>query len=240
MELKNFDKLVQSVTSNILEKLELKTEYNLHDKSCLLLLPNIGFGMKDYYTYIERQFPGYNFYVGKDKSLSSIQNGDNNQIRLIDLDLGSKEFSSTLDNVDMILILGLKISQMKTLIEADDSEDFNHIILGSLMANKPVTLMLNTNNSMYQKISNVVNDIENMGIHVVNIQNQISVKKTTLQSNELITEDFVTKLGRNGSREIVLHKKQLITPLAKDKLRELKIEVKYVKEDKSWVVIHKN
>ena len=237
MELKNFDKLVQSITSNILEKLELKTENNVYDKSCLIL-PAAGFGMKDYYTYINRQFPGYNQYIGKSKPQSNTQYGNNSPVRFIDIDFDNSDFISTLENVDRIIILGLKISQMKTLIESDDSEDVNHVILGSLMVNKPVTLLLNTNKAMYQKMKTAVKDIKNMGINVVNIQqwgpsNSRTVKSTTIKSNELITEDYVRKLGQNGSKVIVLHKKQLITPLAKDKLRELKIEIKYVKEDKS-------
>lgn len=232
MELKNFDKLVQSVTSNILEKLELKTEFNVNEKSCLVLLPNIGFGMNAYYSYINRQFPGYNLYVGKQKSMSSTQYAENKLMQFIDIDLANEEFTSTLENVERIIILGLKISQMKTLIDANDNDDVNHVILGSLMANKPVTLLLNTNNPMYQKISGVVEEIKKMGIEVVNIQHQLLDENTTIQTNELITEDYVTKLGKTGSKAIVLHQKQLITPLAKDKLRELKIEIKYVKEDK--------
>jgi hypothetical protein len=211
MELKNFDRLVQSITSNILEKLELKTEYYKHDKSCLILVPNIGFGMKDYYTYINTQFPGYNLNVGMDKSLPNIQYGSNSLINYVDIDLKSSDFINVLENVEMIFVLGLKISQMKTLIEVDDSE-------------------------MYRKISNIVNDVMTMGIQVVNIQeteqliNASSIKSTS-NSNELITENYVKDLYKNGSKVIVLNTKQLVTPLAKDKLRELKIEVKYVKED---------
>ena len=236
MELKNFDRLVQSITSNILEKLELKTEYYKHDKSCLILVPNIGFGMKDYYTYINTQFPGYNLNVGMDKSLPNIQYGSNSLINYVDIDLKSSDFINVLENVEMIFVLGLKISQMKTLIEVDDSDVVNHVILGSLMANKKVTMMLNTNNEMYRKISNIVNDVMTMGIQVVNIQeteqliNASSIKSTS-NSNELITENYVKDLYKNGSKVIVLNTKQLVTPLAKDKLRELKIEVKYVKED---------
>lgn len=232
MELKNFDRLVQSITSSILEKLELKPEHSKNDKSCLILLPNIGFGMKDYYAYISSEFPGYNLYVGKDNSSSNTQYGSNNLIKYVDIDLKSNDFIDILDNVELIFVIGLKISQMKALIHVDDTDVVNHVILGSLMVNKKVTMILNSNNEMHQKISHILNDIASMGIEVVNIQKQVqSNNKTSIQANELITEDYVKDLYKNGSRVIVMSKKQLITPLAKDKLRELKIEVKYVKED---------
>ncbi len=232
MELKNFDRLVQSITSSILEKLELKTEHKTHDKSCLILVPNTGFGMNDYYTYINTQFPDYNLYVGKGKSLSNIQYGSDNLIKYVDIDLKCSDFTNALESAEMIIVLGLKISEMKSLALVDDSDVVNHVILGSLMSNKKVTIILNTNNDMYQRISNTVSDVKNMGIDVVNIQDSVqSNTEPTIQTNELITEDYVKDLHKNGTKVIVLNKKQLVTPLAKDKLRELKIEVKYVKED---------
>jgi len=232
MELKNFDKLVQSITSNILEKFELKPENQTYDKSCLLLVPNLGFGMKDYYSFIKKELPGYNFYLGKDKNLSNSKYGANNSIGLIDIDLRDETFNATLDQIERVIVIGLKISQMKELIETNDCDEINHIILGTLMVNKPVTLLLNTNQSMYKKIHKTIGELRAMGIHVMNIQHNSNDRKISLDKNKLITEDYVIKLSKQGSKVIVLHKKQLVTPLAKDKLRELKIEIKYVEEDK--------
>ena len=48
----------------------------------------------------------------------------------------------------------------------------------------------------------------------------------------LITEDYVVSIKENGLKVLVLNKKQLITPLAKDKLREYKIKTEYIEEDK--------
>lgn len=232
MELKNFDRLVQSITSNILTKLEVKSNNITHDKSCLILVPNIGFGMRDYYSYINKEYPKYNMYVGKDKSLPNVQYGSDNPIHFVDIDLKCSDFITAAENAEIVFIIGLKVSQMKSLVQVDDSEEVNHVILGSLMANKNVKMILNTNTEMYSKISKTVNDMKQMGIDVVNIQNtKKSITNTSIKTNDLITEDYVKDLFRNGSRTIVLNHKQLITPLAKDKLRELRIEVKYVKED---------
>lgn len=233
MELKNFDKLVQSITSNILEKFELKTTNHIYEKSCLILVPKIGFGMKNYYTFIKSELPEYNLYLGKDKNLSDSLYSVTNNINLINIDFEDDTFVSTLDKVERIVVVGLKISQMNELIEAKDDDYINHLILGAHMANKHVTILLNTNQIMYKKIYKIISELRAMGIHVMNIQHKRTGKqKAPLEKNTLITEDFVTKLGKQGSKVIVLHKKQLVTPLAKDKLRELKIEIKYVEEDK--------
>ncbi|MBU1141268.1 MAG: hypothetical protein KKG64_01970, partial [Firmicutes bacterium] len=53
-----------------------------------------------------------------------------------------------------------------------------------------------------------------------------------LDKAELITESYVMNLKGSGLKTLVLDKKQLITPLAKDKLRELKIKIEYNEEVK--------
>ena len=118
---------------------------------------------------------------------------------------------------------------MKAITETNDKEDINNIILGSLMANKSINIMINTNGLMFNKIANTINDIRNMGITVTNIQEG---NKATLENVELITESYVMTLKENGSKILVLNKKQLMTPLAKDKLSEYRIKVEYIEEDK--------
>jgi hypothetical protein len=116
---------------------------------------------------------------------------------------------------------------MKSLSKADDLEDVNHIILESVMVNKSVNIMLNTNGLIFNKIVEIVKDLRSYGINVVNIQ-QNALSKI---NNELITESYVLNLRENGLKSVILNKKQIITPLAKDKLRELKINIEYHKEE---------
>ena len=231
MEVTNLDKLVKTVTDNILSKIDFKADSKrLNDKSCLILIPNIAFGFTDYSDYILKEYPGYDLYIGSKEEFSNTQYIENkNNIYYVKYDFHNQMLLNLLDSVETIIILGPKIDQMKALAEADDKEDINSIILGSLMANKTIHIMINTNGLMFNKIANVVNDLRNMGINITNIQqNNVSA----LDNVDLITERYVVSLKQNGSKVLVLNKKQLITPLAKDKLRESKIEIEYIEEDK--------
>ena len=87
---------------------------------------------------------------------------------------------------------------------------------------------VNTNGLIFNKIANIVSDVRNMGIEVTNIQES---NASVLDDVELITESYVAKLKTSGSKIIVLKRKQLITPLAKDKLRESKIKIEYIEEE---------
>lgn len=231
MEVNNFDKLVKTVTDNILNRIDIKIDSKrINDKSCLILIPNIAFGFTDYSEYIMNNYSGYDLYIGSNEEFSAKQyTNNNNNIYYVKYDFQNQMFLNLLDSVENIIVLGLKVSQMKAIVETDDSEDINSIILGSLMANKSINIMINTNGLIFNKIAKTVNEIRNMGINVTNIQqNHVSA----LENIDLITESYVVKIKENGLKVLVLKKNQLITPLAKDKLREYKIKIEYIEEDK--------
>ena len=229
MEVNNLDKIAKAVTTNILEKLEYKEVFKLTDKSCLILIPHIGLGFNEYYNYIIKNYPDYDLYLASNENFFSTHNIEKSNIKYLNFDVKNNEFIQILDAVNTIIIPGPKITQMKALGKTDDLEDINHIILESIMVNKEVKILLNTNSLIFNKIIPTIKEIRGLGINVVNIQpNTLS----TLNNNELITESYVLNLRENGLKSLILNRKQIITPLAKDKLRELKINVEYHKEEK--------
>ncbi|MFK5883105.1 MAG: hypothetical protein QM489_02055 [Candidatus Izemoplasma sp.] len=229
MEKNNFDKLVKVVTDNILEKIELKTSFEINDKTCLILIPNIGIGLKDNFEYVMKNYPDNNFIIGSSEEFSKMTYIENNKnLRLVKFDIKNSSFINLLDEVENIIILGLKMNQLKSLSEANDSEDINHIILSSIMANKSLDVIININEILFNKILDVVQGVRKIGISVTNIKQS---NGKLLENEYLITESFVNNLGRNGLSVLLIDKKQLVTPLAKDKLRELKISIEYNKED---------
>lgn len=228
MDLKNFDKLVQVVTDNIFEKLDFKTNFKISDKSCLILVPNIGLGFKEYLDFIIKNYPNNDLYLGSSEEFSKTYHIENNRnLRFVNYNIKNTEFINLLDTVETIIILGLKINQLKALSETDDHDDINHVIIESLMANKSINIMINTNEFMFNKIADIVYEIRNIGINVTNIQ-QNNLK--ALSDINLITESYVLNLRQNGLKSLVMSRKQLITPLAKDKLREFKINIEYNEE----------
>ena len=230
MEKNNFDSLVKAVTKKLMNELKLKNELKLNEKSCLILIPNKSFGVKEYLDYIIMNYPKYDLYLSSDEDFYEMEEIENNRnLDFIKFDVENNDFINIVDAVEDVIILGLKINQMKALIDIDDKEDINQIILDRLMANKSINIMMNSNGLIFNKITDIVYDLKKMGINVVNIQ-QKDISK--LEKVDLITERYVVNLKEKGLRSLLLDKKQLITPLAKDKLRELKIDIEYKEEDK--------
>lgn len=228
MEVNNLDELKKVVTSKILEKLDYNPEFKLNPKSALIIVPNIGLGYNEYIKYILKHYPDYELYLSSNATFVKTYYNKNNLVKHINFDLKDIDFINILDSIQTIFILGLKINQMKAISMTDDLDDINHIIIESAMINKSVNILLNANALIFNKILKTVKDIRNIGVNVINIQ-QNTLSKENI--DELITESFVLNLRENGLKTLILNNNQIITPLAKDKLRELKIKVEYHKEE---------
>mgnify|MGYP001086381412 CR=1 FL=1 len=289
MEIKNIENLISKVSSNILDQLDLKPTYiNVNPKSCLILVPNMGLGMKEYIQHISNQYQGYDLYLASKDNTTNLK--DFNYVNTIEFNMKNMNFVHILDSVENIIILGMKINQMKSLGNADDEDDINQVILEGLLANKQINVMMNANEHIFNKLKKTFTDLRHIGIYVTNIhQVKVSVldsnkevemkprivaKKEpdrswgvspsiapersymsassqgkdkacsltplkesadviTPSANELITESYVLKLKGRGLKTMILGKRHLITPLAKDKLREYKINIEYKQEAKS-------
>jgi len=225
-----YEKLVNLITANVLRKIDVKVASKIEGKSCLILLPNRCLGIQDYLSYISKTYSGYNIYLGIEDNCSNIDYIEEDiNLNLVKYDLENIEFINLLDQVEIMIVLGLKINQMKAIIETDDSDCVNHIIFSRLMTNKLVNIMINPNDLLLIQIAEMITNLRKLGIQVTNIrQDKISLHDKV----DLITESHVINMKRNGIQTLLLDKNQLITPLAKDKLYEFKIKMKYNQEDK--------
>lgn len=226
MEVGNFDKLVTEITKNILDKSNANYFSKVSDKSCLIIIPNIIFGFQDYVAYINENYNDYSIYFSSDKTL--LDTFKINKDDRINFDMNNSDFLETLDKFEKVIVIGPKLDLLRALIQANDDLDINHIILGRMMANKSVAILINSNINMIHKIGSIIKEIQNMGIDFVNIQNKT---EDVFIDSSLITEKDIIKLKDSGLKFIKLSREQLLTPLAKDKLSEYNIIIKYNEED---------
>ncbi len=230
MEINNFEKLVNAVTTNIIQKIEKNPDMKINTRSCLTIIPNLCLGVKDYLKKIKDSYQDYNLYFAYDESFSSLNDLKNLQNNgFLKYDFSDKTFIKFLDEVEKLVVVGLKIKEMKEISELDDSETISHIILSRLKANKSVEIMIDDENLIFNRISETINKLSQLGIGIITVKEK---KNDVNQKMDLITERYVMDLYKSGVKNLVLNKKQLITPLAKDKLREYKINISYNEEVK--------
>jgi len=238
LEINNLDKLAKMVTDSILEKIDQLPSANQKtasssikkSKSILIILPENTIGFSQYHSYIRKNYSdGPSYLVFNDHFNKTHEKEIKDQYNTINFDLKNPEFLSLLNSAGTLLIVSPKVSQMKAITETNDSEDINHIILNGLMTNQNIVFLINSNATVLAKISSTITLLENMGISIINIQNN---PDKVIDANILITERYVMDMKKQGLKTLLLNKRQVITPLAKDKLSEYKIKVEFIEEAK--------
>lgn len=222
----NIDKLVELITENITKRTVNSFSSNSMGKSILFILPTIVFGFSDYVEYIKTKYKDHNIYfTAEEEVLDSLQINRENRILI---DMKNSSFLASVDQYESVILVGPKLESLKSLANLDDGSDVNHILLGRLMANKPVGILLNANNKVVAKLSKPLVNLRNLGFDVVNVQE----KGTSVILNKpFITESDIMNILDADLKVIKLHKHQRVSPLAKDKLLDHNIIIEYSEED---------
>ncbi|MBN2876473.1 MAG: hypothetical protein JXL85_02360 [Bacilli bacterium] len=222
----NIDKLVELITENITKRTSNSFSSNKMGKSILFILPTIVFGFSDYVEYIKTVYKDYNIYfTAAEEVLDSLQINRENRVLI---DLKNSSFLASIDQFESIILVSPKIDSLKSLSNLEDATDVNHILLGRLMANKPVGILLNVNNKVAAKLSKSLVNLRNIGFDVVNIQEK---GMSIILNKTFITESDIMEILDADLKVIKLHKHQRVSPLARDKLQDNNIVIEYSEED---------
>ena len=222
----NIDKLVELITENITKRTNNSFSSINMGKSILFILPNIVFGFSDYVEYIKTKYKDYNiFFTAEEEVLDSLQINRENRVLV---DMRNSSFLTSINQYENVVLISPKVDSLKSLSNLDDETDINHILLGRLMANKPVGILLNANNKVVAKLSKLIVSLRNLGFEVLNIQEKGT---SVIMNKQFITENDIMKILDSDLKVIKLHKSQRISPLAKDKLLDHNIIIEYSEED---------
>lgn len=222
----NIDKLVEEITNNIQKRSENSFSTNNKGKSILFILPNFVFGFEDFTEYIKKEYKDFNiFFSAEEEILTSLQINNNNKIPL---NSNNNNFLTSVNSYEEVYLLSPKVDILKTLSNLEDKNDINHILIGRLMAGKGVGILLNINIKIAAKLSKLIVDLRNIGFDVVNIRQK---GLNLLSETKIITEKDILKILDHDLKVVKISKNQIITPLAKDKLRDNNIFIEYSEED---------
>jgi hypothetical protein len=222
----NIDKLVREITDKIQKRTNNSFPTGKKGKSILVIIPNLIFGFDDYIDFIKSRFKDFNvLFTSKEEILESLDINPDNQVPF---DLSSSTFLTSLDSYEKVMLRGPKLDLLKSISTLNDETDINHIIIGRVMSSKDVVILINVNSVLGSKISKLLTDVRKVGIEVINIQDK---GLNSISDKNIITEKDVLQFKDSDIKAVTIAKNQILTPLAKDKLREYKIEIEYSEED---------
>lgn len=127
-----------------------------------------------------------------------------------------------------LVVVTPKIQMLSKIAEGDDSGFIEHLIMRALLWGRKVTLLLDftpprfRRNTFYEKVVTVIETLRDMGITVrsYNVKEEDDDKGLSLVTEREIEEAF-----GNKKTSVKTKAGAIITPLARDKARELDIKI---------------
>lgn len=136
---------------------------------------------------------------------------------------------SSLCSFDDIVCLQPPLSLLDKILSADDSDFYSFILVRAALHGIPVSISagfrhIDANKGVFfEKVRTLIGGMVDMGFRV-NFPEESAATQAIAQSDStLITEEDVMVQYRNGSRVIAADRRAIITPLARDRIRELGI-----------------
>lgn len=140
-----------------------------------------------------------------------------------------KTLVSSLRFFDDIVCLQPPLSLLDKILSADDSDFYSFILVRAALHGIPVSISagfrhIDANKGVFfEKVRTLIGGMVDMGFRV-NFPEESAATQAIAQSDStLITEEDVMVQYRNGSRVITADRRAIITPLARDRIRELGI-----------------
>lgn len=140
-----------------------------------------------------------------------------------------KTLVSSLRFFDDIICLQPPLSLLEKILSADDSDFYSFLLIQAALHGKPVSISAGFRHidgkkgAFFEKVHTLIAGMMDMGFQI-NYSVESSGAQAIMQTDcNLITEEDVIVQYKNGSRVMAADRRTIVTPLARDRIRELGI-----------------
>lgn len=140
-----------------------------------------------------------------------------------------KTVVSSLRSFDDIVCLQPPLSLLEKILSADDSDFYSFLLIQAALYGIPVSISADFRHIdgkkgvFFDKVRTLIGGMMDMGFEVNYPAESSAARAITQSDSTLITEEDVMVQYRNGSQIITADRRTIITPLARDRIRELGI-----------------
>lgn len=227
MDTREISELIKKITLEELEKASNKNGQIKELKKALILIPRVLFSYNKFYTYLQDTYKDYKLDIVSCNVKERFGKYSDSNINYIDI-LDIKQNSTLFDSIEDYEKIGLPISDLTVIDDILEIKDntLSQLVNFLIMQEKTIEAIWSykNNSKRMKEIRNSQKKLEVLGINSTNINKP--TEKAVKQSH-MITEKDVLAAHSKSKKTIVAMDKQLVTPLAKDKARELKIMIEY-------------
>jgi hypothetical protein len=198
-------------------------------KQLLLIIPVNVINLNELVNQIENKYCDWQLSIASFKKTDAIKFKIAKEIYDLNGELARDNLANNINQYEEILFLSPELTQMRALVEGDDSGFLENLVIYSLLHKKKIVFLFDYEvqalpaNSIGKKIKDLLGSISEMGvlIEVLRHGKEKNSDAVTVHSKQLITERDVEDFYKSGTRELLCEKGCIITPLAKDAAREM-------------------
>lgn len=223
--------MVRKILAEELEKLNGREKHALlngRKAKVLFLVPDDFFSFGVFYNHIQQEYQEFQIHIAANDAhrlYAGYQSSNTKYIDVLDAEERALLFAKLLGYERVVVLMnGLKVA--KSILAMEDACFVSQIVFYALSQNQAVCGLWSFSNesSVSKTIRTMQKRLEVMGMKSINIQDFDQEVKDVLKKSEgVITEQMVLQAHARGQREIEAWQRQLVTPLAKDRARELGI-----------------
>ena len=128
-----------------------------------------------------------------------------------------------------VVLIAPSVSTLKNIAQGNDSDFVENAMLKAILWQRDVRIVLDfkppkfRRGSFFENIVLSIDALTSMGVKVS--MYQVAIDKSNFNKLSLVTEVEVIQAHKAGEYKIVCERGAIITPLARDKARELKINI---------------
>ena len=129
-----------------------------------------------------------------------------------------------------VVLMTPKVGLLSNIAMGNDDGFIEHIVMRSLLWGRKVTVLLDfkpprfKRNTFFEKIVTVIETLGEMGVEVLSYQCSAAKDGERLT---LVTENEVTAAYKTKEKQVLCTADAIITPAAKDKAKELGVDLNY-------------
>lgn len=199
-------------------------------RKLLILIPDFVVQFRIQLGDVIKEHAGYKIFLCSYKPLAF--NQENNCVFSMNMqdDTVREAIIDHLNEIEKICILNTGMKQISKIVNGDEDDFVSKVILCGLLHNKQISLRLTFNpyetkaSVLSEKAVKLVHSAESMNISV-SYPNSDNVQSEEQTGCSVITQHDIEAMYKTGKNEIFVSPKCIITPLAKDRMKELKIKV---------------
>ena len=233
MDDKQLLQLVRKILAEELEKLsgrEKHTLLNGRKEKALFIAPPDLFSFGIFYNHLQQNYNDYQIHIAAENAQSLYGAFQSSNTKYIDLNNAEEKatlYANMLGYAEIFVLMSCP-KAAKEIVELNGDCFVAQMVFYTLSQNNSVNALWSfaKESPVSKEIRIYQKKLELMGVRSINIQEfNHTIKEEMRKADGVITEKIVMDVYQRGGKEIEAAQNQAVTPLAKDRARELGIYI---------------